>query len=87
MVMASVPLVARNISNLLNIRKINILGNTQRVIECVTISDSLIRRRYDPSDISPEENRKIIIPMINGKINPLIRPVKKLSYFSVTVIS
>lgn len=76
MVMASVPLVARNISNLLNIRKIKILGNTQRVIECVMISDSLIRTRYDPSDISPVEKRNITDPMINGKINPLIRPVR-----------
>jgi hypothetical protein len=85
-VMASIPLVARNMSSLLNIRKINIFGNTHRVIECAMMCDSLSLRRYGPSDISPDEKRKIVIPIINGKIKPVIRPVISLSYFSENVI-
>jgi hypothetical protein len=86
-VIASIPLAALNISNLLKIRKTKILGKTHKVIECVTIPDSFSRVRYEPSDISLDEKRKTIIPMTNGKINPLIRPVISLSYFSGIVIS
>jgi hypothetical protein len=86
-VIANVPLVARNISNLLNSRKIKILGKTHRVIEWVMIFVSFSLRRYDPSDISPEEKRKITIPIIKGKSNPLTKPVINLSYFSGIVIS
>ncbi len=57
-VTASVPRVARNMSNLLNNRKIKIFGKTQRVIEWVMIFESFSLDRYDPSDISPEENMK-----------------------------
>jgi hypothetical protein len=85
--MASTPLVACSMSNLLKIRKINIFGKTQRVIECVIISDSFSLRRYVPSDISPAEKRNIVKPMIKGSMNPLIRPVITLSYFSDKVIS
>ena len=69
--MASIPLAALNISNLLKIRKTKIFGKTHKVIECVMIFDSFSRERYEPSDISPDEKRKTIIPMTNGKINPL----------------
>jgi hypothetical protein len=86
MVIASIPLAARSISNLLKIRKTKIFGNTHSVIECVIISDSLSLWRYEASDRSPDENRKIIIPMMNGKINPQTRPVTILSYFSGSVI-
>ena len=81
-VIASIPLAALNISNLLNIRKTKIFGKTHKVIECVMISDSFSLVRYEPSDISPDEKMKTAIPMTNGKINPLIRPVICLSYFS-----
>ena len=67
-VIASIPRVARSISNLLNIRKIKIFGNTHRVIECVIIFESFSLARYEPSDISPDEKRKIIIPIIKGKL-------------------
>jgi hypothetical protein len=85
-VIASVPLVACNISNLLNNRNITILGKTHRVIEWVIIFVSFNLARYEPSDISPEENRKITIPIIKGKRSPLTRPVINLSYFSGSVI-
>ena len=85
--MATIPLAALNISNLLKIRKTKIFGKTHKVIECVIIFDSFSRERYETSDISPDEKRKTIIQMTNGKINPLIRPVISLSYFSGIVIS
>jgi hypothetical protein len=62
-------------------------GNTQSVIECVIICESLSLMRYEPSDISPDEKRKIVIPTINGNMRPLIKPVINLSYFSAAVIS
>ena len=87
MVMASIPLAARNMSNLLNTRKTKIFGNTHRVIECVMIFESFSLERYDPRDISAVEKRKMIIPIINGKTSPESSPVICLSYFSGIVIS
>jgi hypothetical protein len=85
MVIASIPLAARSISNLLNIRNIKIFGNTHRVIECVMILVSAILARYDANDIPPDEKRKINNPIINGKIKPVIRPVIILSNFSAVI--
>jgi hypothetical protein len=86
-VMARIPLAALSISNLLQIRKTKIFGKTHKVIECVIILESLSLERYEPSEVSPDEKRKTMIPMTNGKTNPLIRPVISLSYFSGIVIS
>ena len=55
--MASIPLAALSISNLLNIRKIKIFGKTHKVIECVIILESFSLERYEPSEISPDEKR------------------------------
>jgi hypothetical protein len=86
MVTASIPLAARSISNLLNIRNINIFGKTHSVIECVMILVSAILARYEAKDIPPDEKRKINNPTTRGNISPLTRPVITLSNFSGTVI-
>jgi hypothetical protein len=86
MVIASIPLAARSISNLLNTRNINIFGKTHRVIECVMILVSAILARYEAKVIPPDEKRKINNPTIKGNISPMIRPVITLSNFSGTVI-
>ena len=50
-VMATIPLAARNISNRLNIRKIKMFGNTHNVIEWVMIFAFINLDRYEPRDI------------------------------------
>jgi hypothetical protein len=54
-VIASTPREARSMSNRLNIRKMIIFGNTHMEIECVIISDSDIRVRYECMERCPGE--------------------------------
>ena len=82
----STPFAARSISSWLKMRKITILGKTQRDMICVSIPAVFTFNSHSVNEGSPLAKKKTKKRMIKGRQNPLIVPVDTLSYFSRIVI-